>query len=355
MFVKKRNGTLEAVHFDKITSRITRLCYGLNTDYVDPVLVSQKVCMGVYRGVTTAELDELAAETAAHLTSLHPDFGLLAARIAISNLHKSTSKSFSDTATILYEYIEPRTNLPAPMLSEACYRFIMDNSTVLNSTIVYDRDFLFDYFGFKTLQHSYLLKATGKVVERPQHLIMRAAIGIHAANYNSENKCIGEGTIITLANGMGFPIESLVKSDSFNLLGYNSDIDKLQNTTGICVHTGSKPILAITLENGQVLKVTKDHKIQSNGTYVKASNLEVGCTVTVGASAPDCSYELNSEWHLQLDDVIFDLKNRNSAEKTFALARIMGFFLADGSMLKYSNKDCKGSMCLGHNLDVKTI
>jgi ribonucleotide reductase alpha subunit len=130
----------------------------------------------------------LAAETSAHLTSLHPDYGLLAARIAVSNLHKSTLKSFSDTASILYNYVEPRTNLAAPMLADAVYKFIMDNADILNSTIVYDRDFVYDYFGFKTLQHSYLLKASGKVVERPQHMLMRVSVGIHAAHYDPEDK-----------------------------------------------------------------------------------------------------------------------------------------------------------------------
>ena len=180
MYVIKRDGRLESVHFDKITSRISRLCYGLSPQYVDPILVSQKVCMGVYKGVTTSELDELAAETAAHLTSLHPDFGLLAARIAVSNLHKSTLKSFSKTAQLLHDYVEPRTGLAAGMLSDSVYGFITAHSTELDSAIVYDRDFGYDYFGFKTLQHSYLLKVDGRVVERPQHMIMRVACGLHA-------------------------------------------------------------------------------------------------------------------------------------------------------------------------------
>ena len=179
MHVVKRDGRRETVHFDKITSRITRLCYGLNAKFVDPILVSQKVCTGVYGGVTTAELDELAAETAAHLTSVHPDFGLLAARIAVSNLHKSTLKSFTETVQLLYRYVEPRTGQPASMIAENVFRFIMDNADALNSAIVYDRDFGYDYFGFKTLQHSYLLKIDGKVVERPQHLLMRVACGLH--------------------------------------------------------------------------------------------------------------------------------------------------------------------------------
>ena len=188
MYVIKRNSTQEPVHFDKITSRISKLCWNLNSKFVDPVLVSQKVCMGVYSGVTTKELDELAAETAFHLTSVHPDFRLLASRIAISNLHKSTLNSFSETCKLLYHYVEPRTGQAAPMLSDSVYDFIMDHAEELNSTIVYDRDYVYDYFGFKTLEKSYLLKINGKPVERPQHLLMRASCGIHAAKYNKETK-----------------------------------------------------------------------------------------------------------------------------------------------------------------------
>ena len=192
MYVKKRDGRLEPVHFDKITERITRLCYGLNPDYVDPILISQKVCMGVYKNVTTAELDELAAETAAHLTSIHPDFGILATRIAVSNLHKSTSKSIADVAKALYNYVEPRTKMPAPLINKNEYHFIIDNADALNSAIKFKRDYLYDYFGFKTLQHSYLLKINGKIVGRPQHTLIRKACGLHAVNYNHETKTGGD-------------------------------------------------------------------------------------------------------------------------------------------------------------------
>lgn len=182
MYVIKRDGRQEKVHFDKITSRIKKLCYSLNEQYVDPVIVAQKVCMGVYKGVTTAELDELAAETAAHLTSLHPDYGLLAARIAVSNLHKNTMKSFSEVAKKLYSYIEPKTGKTAPLLAEDVYQFIQDNADALNSAVVFDRDYIYDYFGFKTLERSYLLKIDGKIVERPQHMLMRVACGIHCGD-----------------------------------------------------------------------------------------------------------------------------------------------------------------------------
>ena len=179
MYVIKRSGDKEKVHFDKITARIRKLCYGLDVGFVDPVEVSQKVCLGVYKGVTTSELDELAAETAAHLSSKHPDYGLLAARIAVSNLHKNTKKCFTDVMHDLYSYIHPKTGQSASLLSEPVYKFMMANKERLNSAVVYDRDFTYDYFGFKTLERSYLLRLKGKVAERPQHMLMRVSCGIH--------------------------------------------------------------------------------------------------------------------------------------------------------------------------------
>ncbi|MDC1211965.1 ribonucleoside-diphosphate reductase subunit alpha [bacterium] len=178
MFVLKRDGRSEAVKFDKITGRIKKLCYGLHAS-VDPVKISMKVIEGIYDGVTTTVLDNLAAETAASMTVTHPDYALLASRIAVSNLHKNTEKSFSGTMEALYNYIDPKTNKKAPLLADDVYKIIQENAEHLDSTIIYDRDFGYDYFGFKTLERSYLLKIDNEVVERPQHMLMRVAIGIH--------------------------------------------------------------------------------------------------------------------------------------------------------------------------------
>lgn len=178
MFVLKRDGRSEAVKFDKITGRIKKLCYGLHAS-VDPVKISMKVIEGIYDGVTTTVLDNLAAETAASMTVTHPDYALLASRIAVSNLHKNTEKSFSGTMEALYNYIDPHTNKKAPLLADDVYKIIQENAEHLDSTIIYDRDFGYDYFGFKTLERSYLLKINGEVIERPQHMLMRVAIGIH--------------------------------------------------------------------------------------------------------------------------------------------------------------------------------
>ena len=179
MFVIKRNGKKEAVHFDKITARIHKLIYGLSISEKDVIEIAKKVIQGIYDNITTTELDNLAAETAAAQTTIHPDFSVLAARIAVSNLHKNTLKSFSKTAQLLYEYTDPITQTHAPLISEEIYKIIRKNADELDSSVIYDRDYNFDYFGFKTLERSYLIRTNGKVTERPQHLFMRVALGIH--------------------------------------------------------------------------------------------------------------------------------------------------------------------------------
>jgi ribonucleoside-diphosphate reductase alpha chain len=178
MFVLKRNGKRESVKFDKVTARIEKLSYSLSS-LIDPIDVAKKVVQGIYDGVPTTELDNLAAETAASLTTKHPDYALLASRIAISNLHKNTMKSFSETMEKLYNYTDIGSGKRTPLLAEDVYEIIQTNAELLDSTIIYDRDFAFDYFGFKTLEKAYLLRIDGKVAERPQHMYMRVAIGIH--------------------------------------------------------------------------------------------------------------------------------------------------------------------------------
>jgi len=182
MYVMKRSGRRESVHFDKITSRIKKLCYGLDSKHVDPVIISQKVIQGVYPGVTTFELDELAAETAASFATQHPDYSILAARVSVSNLHKTTTDTFSDLVEAFHKYIHPQTGAPAPLVSDETHNIVMSNKELLESSICSARDFEYDYFGFKTLEKSYLLKVNGKIAERPQFMLMRVAIGIHGDN-----------------------------------------------------------------------------------------------------------------------------------------------------------------------------
>ncbi|WP_339840548.1 ribonucleoside-diphosphate reductase subunit alpha [uncultured Maribacter sp.] len=184
MYVVKRDGRKELIMFDKITARVRKLCYGLN-GLVDPLKVAMRVIEGLYDGVTTSELDNLAAEIAATMTTTHPDYAKLAARISVSNLHKNTKKSFSETMVDLYTYVNPRTGKKAPLLSDEVHKVIMDNAERLDSTIIYNRDFGYDYFGFKTLERSYLLKLNGKIAERPQHMLMRVSVGIHLDDLDS--------------------------------------------------------------------------------------------------------------------------------------------------------------------------
>jgi ribonucleoside-diphosphate reductase alpha chain len=188
MQVIKRNNRRESVKFDKITARIEKLCYGLDRRFVSAVDVAKKVIEGLYDGVPTTELDNLAAETAAALTVKHPDYALLASRIAVSNLHKNTTKSFSETMRLLYNCTDSKTGKVLPLIADDVMQIIEENAELLDSTIIYDRDYGFDYFGFKTLEKSYLLKVNGKIVERPQHMYMRVSIGIHKNDMDSAIK-----------------------------------------------------------------------------------------------------------------------------------------------------------------------
>jgi ribonucleoside-diphosphate reductase alpha chain len=184
MYVIKRNGKTESVKFDKVTARIEKLSYSLSP-MVNPIDVAKKTIEGIYEGVATTDLDNLAAETAASLTITHPDYAILASRIAVSNLHKNTIKSFSQTVRNLYNYVDKATGKKLPLIAEDVMQIIEEHAELLDSTIIYDRDFAFDYFGFKTLEKSYLLKIDGKIAERPQHMYMRVAVGIHKNDIDS--------------------------------------------------------------------------------------------------------------------------------------------------------------------------
>jgi ribonucleoside-diphosphate reductase alpha chain len=168
--------------YDKVTERVRKLCYGLNPEYVVPQRVTKYVISGIFDGVTTSQLDELAAQTAASMTPIHPDYAVLAARIAVSNLHKNTKKKFSDVISDLYHYVQIETGDQAGLIADDVYEVVMANKDKLDAAIVHARDSFYDYFGFRTLEKSYLLKIHGKIVERPQHMIMRVAVGIHKGN-----------------------------------------------------------------------------------------------------------------------------------------------------------------------------
>ena len=266
MLVIKRDGRKESVKFDKITARIDKLSYGLNTDFVKTIEIAKKVIDGLYDGVSTQELDELAAETAATLTTKHPDFATLAARIAVSNLHKTTSKSFSSTMKRLYTYVNPKTGENASLLSKEVYGVINKNAALLDSSIIYDRDFSYDYFGFKTLEKSYLLKLDGKVIERPQHMLMRVAVGIHMDDIDSvletynllSEKWFTHATP-TLFNA-GTPKPQL--SSCFLLTMKEDSIDGIYDTLKQCAKISQSA-------GGIGLSI---HNVRATGSYIKGTN-----------------------------------------------------------------------------------
>jgi ribonucleoside-diphosphate reductase alpha chain len=178
MKVKKRDGSLEEMRYDKITRRISVFCSDLNLEYIDPTYVTLKVTQGIYDGISTKELDVLAAETAASMTTTHPDYAKLAGRLAVSLLHKVTHKKFSQCVKELHSFVEPRTGKESSLIDDDIYQFVMDNKEALDGAICTERDLDFDYFGFKTLERSYLLKIGDRIVERPQYMYMRVAVGI---------------------------------------------------------------------------------------------------------------------------------------------------------------------------------
>ena len=265
MYVVKRDGRSEAVKFDKVTARIQKLAYGLS-EHVDTFSVAQKTIEGIYDGVTTSQLDNLAAEIAASMTTRHPDFALLAARIAVSNLHKNTKKSFSETMKDLYEYIDPHTGKNAPLLADDIFDIIWKNRELLDSTIIYDRDFGYDYFGFKTLEKSYLLKLNGQVAERPQHMIMRVAVGIHRDNldavietYDLMSERWFTHATPTLFNA-GTPKPQL--SSCFLLMMQDDSIDGIYNTLKNCAKISQSA-------GGIGLSI---HNIRATGSYIRGTN-----------------------------------------------------------------------------------
>lgn len=265
MFVVKRDGRKESVKFDKITARIKKLCYGLDP-IVEPEKVAMKVIEGIYDGVTTTELDNLAAETAATLTVKHPDYALLASRIAVSNLHKNTKKSFSSVMRDLYEYKDAVTGSNASLIADDVFKVIEENAEHLDSTIIYDRDFSYDYFGFKTLERSYLLKIDGKVAERPQQMLMRVAIGIHKEDIQSAidtYNAMSEGWFThatpTLFNA-GTPKPQM--SSCFLLTMKEDSIQGIYDTLSQCAKISQSA-------GGIGLSI---HDIRAKGSYIKGTN-----------------------------------------------------------------------------------
>jgi ribonucleoside-diphosphate reductase alpha chain len=351
MYVVKRDGHKEPVMFDKITDRIKKLCYGLN-ELVDPVKVAMRVIEGLYDGVSTSELDNLAAETAASMTISHPDYAQLAARIAISNLHSNTKKSFSETMNEMFHYINPRTNQESPLLAEEVHKVIMENAEFLDSHIIYNRDFNYDYFGFKTLERSYLLKINGKIVERPQHMLMRVSVGIHLDDLNSVletydlmSKKFFTHATPTLFNA-GTPKPQM--SSCFLLAMQDDSIDGIYDTL--------KQTAKISQSAGGVgLSI---HNVRATGSYIRGTNgtsngivpmlrvfNDTARYVDQGGGKRKGSFAIYIEtWHADIFDFL-DLKKNTGKEEMRARDLFFAMWTSDLFMKRVQEDATWTLMC----------
>jgi ribonucleoside-diphosphate reductase alpha chain len=336
MYVIKRDGRRESVKFDKVTARIERLCYGLDPVFVQPVEVAMKVVSGIYDGVTTSELDNLAAETAASMTTKHPDYATLAARIAISNLHKNTQKSFSGTMKLMYQYVDPKTGQNASLIAKDVWKVIQANAALLDSSIIYDRDFGYDYFGYKTLEKSYLMKLNGKIVERPQHMLMRVAVGIHGEEiekavetYNLLSERWFTHATPTLFNA-GTPKPQL--SSCFLLTMKDDSIEGIYDTL--------KQTAKISQSAGGIGLAI--HNIRATGSYIKGTNgtsngiipmlrvfNDTARYVDQGGGKRKGSFAIYMEpWHADVFDFL-DLKKNHGKEENRARDLFYALWIPD--------------------------
>ncbi len=351
MFVIKRGGRKEAVMLDKITARVAQLCYGLS-DIVEPVRVTLKVIEGMYDGVTTSELDNLAAEIAATLATTHPDYALLAARIAVSNLHKNTEKSFSKTMESLYSYVNPKTNKKAPLLSDEVYKIIENNAEKLDSHIITSRDYDYDYFGFKTLERSYLLRINNQVVERPQHMLMRVSVGIHfddieavLETYEMMSKRYFTHATPTLFNS-GTPKPQM--SSCFLLTMQDDSIEGIYNTL--------KQTAKISQSAGGIgLSV---HNIRATGSYIAGTNgtsngivpmlrvfNDTARYVDQGGGKRKGSFAIYIEpWHADILEFL-DLKKNHGKEEMRARDLFYAMWVPDLFMKRVENDEKWTLMC----------
>jgi len=322
MEVIKRDGSRERVKLDKILNRVKKQCYGLNMDYIEPMEIAKKVIHGLYDGISSVELDTLAAETAAALTPTHPDYSILASRICVTSLHKRTPKSFSQVIEQLYNYVDPRTGMKAPMIADDVYEIIMNNSKDIDSQIITDRDLDYDYFGFKTLEKSYLLKIDGQPSERPQHMLMRVAIGIHKNDLNSAYK-----TYDLMSQGFFTHATPTL---------FNSGTRRPQLSSCFLVSMNDDSIQGIYKTLSDVAQISKNaggiglhiHNIRGTGAYIKGTNgtsngiipmlkvfNETARYVDQGGGRRKGSFAIYLEpWHCDVEDFLNLRKNHGKEE-----------------------------------------
>lgn len=352
MYVIKRDGRKEHVMFDKITSRVQKLCYGLNMDFVDPAVITMKAISGLYPGVTTVELDNLAAETSATMATIHPDFAILAARIAVSNLHKETKKTFSDVISDLYNMIDKKTKKKSPMIAESTYKIVMANADRLNSAIIYDRDFNYNYFGFKTLERSYLLKINQKVVERPQHMLMRVSVGIHGEDidaaietYNLMSEKWFTHASPTLFNA-GTPRPQL--SSCFLLTMQDDSIEGIYDTLKRCALI-SKSAGGIGV-NVHCIRATGSYIAGTNGTsnglvpMLRVYNNTARYVDQGGNKRPGAFAIYIEPWHADIFSFL-DLKKNTGSEEHRARDLFYALWIPDLFMNRVEKDEMWSLMC----------
>ncbi len=351
MYVVKRDGRKEAVKFDKITARIVKMCYGLDP-LVSPEAVAMKVIEGIYDGVTTTILDNLAAEVAAAKTIDHPDYALLASRIAVSNLHKETKKTFSEVIDDMHHYIDPKTGQNASLIADDVYDIIVENRDLLDSSIIYDRDFRYDYFGFKTLTRSYLMKLNGIIVERPQQMLMRVAVGIHKKDVQSAIKTynlMSEGWFThatpTLFNS-GTPKPQM--SSCFLLTMKDDSISGIYDTLKSCAQISQSA-------GGIGLAI---HNIRATGSYIKGTNgtsngivpmlrvfNDTARYVDQGGGKRKGSFAMYIEpWHADVFDFL-DLKKNHGKEESRARDLFYALWIPDLFMKRVKENGDWTLMC----------
>ena len=322
MEVIKRDGSRERVKLDKILNRVKKQCYGLNMDYIESMEIAKKVIHGLYDGITSIELDTLAAETAAALTPTHPDYSILASRICVTSLHKRTPKSFSQVIDQLYNYVDPKTGLKAPMIADDVYEIIMNNSKDIDSQIITDRDLDYDYFGFKTLEKSYLLKIDGQPSERPQQMLMRVAIGIHKNDLASAYK-----TYDLMSQGYFTHATPTL---------FNSGTRRPQLSSCFLVSMDDDSIQGIYKTLSDVAQISKNaggiglhiHNVRGTGAYIKGTNgtsngiipmlkvfNETARYVDQGGGRRKGSFAIYLEpWHCDVEDFLNLRKNHGKEE-----------------------------------------
>jgi ribonucleoside-diphosphate reductase alpha chain len=336
MLVIKRDGSKEPVRFEKVSNRIKKMTYGLNPDYVDATEIAQKVISGIYDGITTQELDNLAAETAASLIPKHPDYSILASRIAVSRLHKVTKKKFSETIHDLYNYIDPETNEPAGLINDETYNAVIKYKQKFDGAIIHERDFDFEYFGFKTLEKSYLLKMYGQVAESPQHMYMRVAVGIWGDDIKNALK-----TYELLSNHM-------MTHATPTLFNAGTKKPQLSSCFLLMMSDDSIPGIYKTLTDVAIISQNAGgiglaiHNVRSTGSYIKGTNgtsngivpmlkvfNETARYVDQGGGKRKGSFAMYMEpWHADIEDFL-DLRKNTGKEEIRARDLFLALWTPD--------------------------